>query len=321
MPRVSVVVPAYNYGRYLREAIESIQVQDVDDLEIVVVDNGSTDDTRDVLASIDEPRMRVITLEVNQGLSGAFNRAMEEVRGEYVAYLDADDRWRPGKLSRQLELMESEPEVGVVFCNFAWFDEQGVRSRTQFDIFPRIRDIPTVPTRAGGGRRITGDAFTTFVEFADPPVWLQSMLFRREVLDGIGLAPGMRLAQDTHFGLRVYRRTVAAYIEDALVEVRRHGSNLTRDISEMKHAKLRAFRMLEEEPLTPEQRAALRRRIGCALVDSGQAALKQRRPLLAVQAFGRALGYSGVRARALKNLLGLPVHPVLFEDLRGSVAP
>lgn len=315
MPLTSVIVPAYNYGRYLREAIESIQVQDVEDLEIIVVDNASTDHTQEVLASIHEPRMRVITLKENQGLSGAFNRAMEEVRGEYVAYLDADDRWRPGKLRRQMELMESEPEVGVVFCNFAWFNEKGVRSRTQFDVFPQILEIPAVPTRAGGGRRITVDAFSAFVGFADPPVWLQTMLFRRPVLDGIGLVPGMRLCQDTHFGLRVYRRTAPAYIEDALVEVRRHGNNLTRDLTEMKHAKVRALQMLEAEPLTPEQRSALHRRIGRAWIDSGHASLRQKHPFHAAQAFGRALGYEGVRGRALKNLMALPLHPVLLRAI------
>ena len=203
MPLVSVIVPAYNYGRYLREAIESIQAQDYDDLEILVVDNASTDDTQAVLASIQEPRMRVLTLEVNQGLSGAFNLGLESARGEYVAYLDADDRWRPGKLRPQVELMESEPGVGVVFCNFAWFDEEGVRDRTQFDIFPEIQSLPSAPTRAGGGRRITADTFSAFVEMDDPPAWLQTMLFRREVLDGVRLVPGMRLCQDTHFGLRV----------------------------------------------------------------------------------------------------------------------
>lgn len=315
MPRVSVVVPAYNYGRYLREAIESIQAQDFEDLEILVVDNGSTDDTQAVLATIHEPRMRVLTLEVNQGLSVAFNLGIESARGEYVAYLDADDRWRPGKLRRQVELMDAEPGVGVVFCNFAWFDSEGVRPQTQFDIFPQMREIPSTPTRAGGGRRITADVFSTFVEFDDPPAWLQTMLFRREVLDGVRLVPGMRLCQDTHFGLRVYRRADTAYIEDALAEVRRHDSNLTRDLSEMRHAKVAAFRMLEDEPLTPGQRAALRERIGRAWIESGQTALRQKRPMYALRAFTRALGCPGARARAAKNLVALPVHPALLQSL------
>lgn len=315
MPLVSVIVPAYNYGRYLREAIESIQAQDYDDLEILVVDNASTDDTQAVLASIDEPRMRVLTLEVNQGLSGAFNLGLESARGEYVAYLDADDRWRPGKLRPQVELMESEPGVGVVFCNFAWFDAEGVRERTQFDIFPEISSLPSAPTRAGGGRRITADTFSAFVEMDDPPAWLQTMLFRREVLDGVRLVPGMRLCQDTHFGLRVYRRADTAYIPEALVEVRRHESNLTRDLSEMTHAKVAAFRMLEDEPLTPGQRSALRERVGRAWIESGQVALRQKRPLYAVRAFTRALGYSETRGRAAKNLVLLPVHPALLQGL------
>lgn len=314
MALVSVIVPAYNYGRYLREAIESIQAQDYDELEIVVVDNASTDDTQAVLASIHEPRMRVLKLEVNQGLSGAFNLGLESARGEFVAYLDADDRWRPGKLRRQMELMQSEPGVGVVFCNFAWFDADGVRPRTQFDLFPEIGRFPSEPTRAGGGRRITADTFSAFVEMDDPPAWLQTMLFRREVLDGVRLVPGMRLCQDTHFGLRVYRRADTAYIPDALAEVRRHDSNLTRDLSEMTHAKVAAFRMLEDEPLDPAQRAALRRRIGRAWIDSGQAALRQKRPAYAVRAFARALGYPGARGRAVKNLVALPVHPVLLQS-------
>ena len=317
MPRVSVVVPAYNYGRYLREALDSIWAQEVEDLEVLAVDNGSTDDTAEVLASVSDPRLRVHTLTANQGLSVAFNLALENARGEYVAYLDADDRWRPGKLRRQLELMDGEPEVGVVFTNFVRFNERGYFPGTQFDFFPQIARIPTEPTRAGDGRKIAVDAFSTFVDFADPPAWLQTMLFRRSVLDGVRLVPGMRLCQDTHFGLRVYRRTRVAFIEEPLAEVRRHGENLTRDISEMTHAKVSAFRMLEEEPLTPEQRAALQRRIGRAWIDSGHASLRQKRPLQAARAFGRALGYGGARGRAAKNLVALPFHPFLVNNLFG----
>ena len=106
---VSVVVPAYNYARYLPKAIDSALGQTHPPLEVIVVDDGSTDDTPRVLAAYAD-RIRVIR-QANQGAGAARNAGIAAARGEYVAFLDSDDLWHPRKLELQLARFASDPET------------------------------------------------------------------------------------------------------------------------------------------------------------------------------------------------------------------
>lgn len=114
-PVVSVVIPAFNAARCVRKAIDSVLAQDYRDFELIVVDDGSTDETAAVLAAYGKT-IRVIH-QANGGLSNARNTGIRESQGEFVAFLDADDWWLPGKLERQIELMQAEPALG--FCSTA----------------------------------------------------------------------------------------------------------------------------------------------------------------------------------------------------------
>src|SRR5215203_2614836 len=105
-PLVSAVVPAYNASRTVVEAVNSVLTQTVRDLEVIVVDDGSRDDTADVVRSIDDPRVSLITKQ-NEGASSARNAGIRAARGRYVAFLDADDLWLRSKLERQLDVLES----------------------------------------------------------------------------------------------------------------------------------------------------------------------------------------------------------------------
>jgi glycosyltransferase involved in cell wall biosynthesis len=124
-PLVSVVIPAYNCSRYIGEALESIFAQDCPDTEIIVVNDGSTDDTGKVLSAF-EPRIRVVE-QANAGAAAARNNAIREARGKYIAFLDADDLWLPGKLITQVRYLDNHPEVGLVYCGWLeWFpDDKG----------------------------------------------------------------------------------------------------------------------------------------------------------------------------------------------------
>lgn len=119
---VSVIVPTYNRANYIGEAIDSLMVQDIADcdLEIIVVDDGSKDNTEEVVRSYGE-RVRYIRQE-NQGVGVARNRGIEEARGEWVAFLDSDDRWLPFKLSLQFKVLDHFPEIKVIHSNFYTFN-------------------------------------------------------------------------------------------------------------------------------------------------------------------------------------------------------
>jgi glycosyltransferase involved in cell wall biosynthesis len=112
---VSTVITSYNKGPYLAEAIDSALAQDYPHQEIMVVDDGSTDHTPEVAGAY-EDRIRYVWQE-NRGPSGAKNRGVLEARGEFIAFLDGDDRWRPGKLTRQIECLHRNPAAAVIYTD------------------------------------------------------------------------------------------------------------------------------------------------------------------------------------------------------------
>ena len=112
-PLVTVLVPAYNVGEHVDEALETILRQDFSDFELLVVNDGSTDDTAQRLAAVDDPRLRVIH-QANTGLVGALNTGLDHARGTYIARMDADDLMPQGRLRAQVSAMNADP--GLVAC-------------------------------------------------------------------------------------------------------------------------------------------------------------------------------------------------------------
>lgn len=113
-PMVSVIMPAWNAMRYIHAAIDSVLSQSYRDLELIVINDGSSDGDYAALERID-PRVRVID-GPRGGVSRARNLGMEQARGRYLAFIDADDLWVPGKLKVQVDYLEAHPEVGIVFA-------------------------------------------------------------------------------------------------------------------------------------------------------------------------------------------------------------
>lgn len=123
-PRVSVVIPLYNSARWIEGSVNSVLAQTFSDFELIVVDDGGTDDGAEIAVRSGDPRIRVVRQE-NRGLAGARNTGVRNARGAFVAFLDADDLWRPEKLARHMELLESDPEAGVTFSWSELIDVDG----------------------------------------------------------------------------------------------------------------------------------------------------------------------------------------------------
>jgi glycosyltransferase involved in cell wall biosynthesis len=119
MAQVSVVIPTCNRAELLGTAIRSVLTQTFQDFEIVIVDDGSSDATRELVESFDDPRIRYIRHPAARGGAAARNTGIAQSRAEYVAFLDDDDEWYPDKLARQMEVMRrGEPEVAAVYCGY-----------------------------------------------------------------------------------------------------------------------------------------------------------------------------------------------------------
>src|SRR5579859_5659651 len=136
MPRVSVIIPTYNHRKYVLSTLQSVFDQSGEVLEVLVVNDGSPDDSARLLAPLArEGKIRYLE-QRNHGQAAARNRGLFEARGEFVAFLDDDDLWPPGKLHWQREFLETHCDVGVVAGTAEFFDDAGPRH-----IFGRAQEI------------------------------------------------------------------------------------------------------------------------------------------------------------------------------------
>ncbi|WMS42791.1 glycosyltransferase family 2 protein [Acuticoccus sp. MNP-M23] len=178
-PKASIVVPAYNAAATLADTLRSLLAQTFQDMEIVVVNDCSTDDTLEVAAAFDDPRIRIVS-QRNRGLSGARNGGIEASRGAYIGFCDADDLWLPEKLERHVAHLSANPNLGLSYAGSEMIDGAGKPLG--------VRQSP----------RLTG--ITAAHIFCRNPVGNGSVaVFRREALDAIRYRPRHETERDWWF--------------------------------------------------------------------------------------------------------------------------
>lgn len=124
MPKISIIIPAYNAESTIKCTIESIQKQTFTDVEVIIINDGSTDRTVKIIREIKDSRIKLFCYE-NGGLPVARNRGVQNAAGEYIAFLDADDLWTKDKLEKQLAALEANPKAGVAYSQTCYIDRQG----------------------------------------------------------------------------------------------------------------------------------------------------------------------------------------------------
>jgi glycosyltransferase involved in cell wall biosynthesis len=309
-PLVSVIIPTYNYGRFLGEAVNSVLGQTFRDLECIIVDDGSTDETDQVLASFNDPRM-VFSGTPRLGVSAARNRGLDLSRGSLIAFLDADDRWKPGKLESQVAILAAEPEIDMVFTNFVRFTATEGWLPDQFTYVPELGKAPSRQT-TGGGVVIEGNPFDFLVSSREAAAWIQTVIVRRTVAESIRFPPGVKVCEDLHYLLHVaWKSRFIAYLPDPQVEVRRHGDNAyeARDVPDNL---VRVLRMLDKDaPFAG--RPSFRMRLGQELAVLGTRHARQGEFIRGVEALAESLRFRESRSTALKACLAFP--PRWFRGL------
>jgi glycosyltransferase involved in cell wall biosynthesis len=220
---ISVIIPTYNYARFLGEAIDSVLAQTRPALEIIVVDDGSTDDTPRILAEYGD-RIRVIRQE-NLGASAARNTGIAAARGEWLAFLDSDDLWRPQKLECDAARIAADPDLGMVHCGAEQFDNTG---QTLF-VFLGGREGWVAPDLLRLDREV----------IAAPGSGLTVRKTAAE--EAGGYDPRLEAAEDWDFCYRVACRYRAGFIPEVLARYRLHGSGRHLNIRKMENGMLMAL--------------------------------------------------------------------------------
>ena len=206
-PQISVIIPTFNRAWCLEETLQSVLHQSFDNYELIVVDDASTDATADLVESF--PDVRYLRLEANRGVSHARNRGLEQARGQYVCFLDSDDRWQKTKLERQWMWMQTHPGCPACYTDEIWI-RNGVRVNP-----------------AKKHRKYSGFIFQHCLPLCI--ISPSSIMLRREVLDRIGgFDEAMPACEDYELWLRLTAAYPVQFLEEALiVKYGGHGDQLS----------------------------------------------------------------------------------------------
>lgn len=228
-PSVTVVIPVYNGARFLRSAIDSALAQTWKDLEILVVDDGSTDETPAVIASYGA-RIRTIR-KPNGGTSSALNAGIRAARGQWIAWLDCDNTWEPTKIERQMEAARLHPSAGLIYTDYLQVAEDGREIGRAGGPCPRSR-----------GARILRLIRTMYINS-------NATLIRKSVFDEVGLYDETEpTAHDLEMFLRILDRYEIVHLPEPLLRYRFHPGQLTKKPFTPDRAVARALRRLGGVP-------------------------------------------------------------------------
>jgi glycosyltransferase involved in cell wall biosynthesis len=283
MPKVSVVIPTYDRAHFLDDAIRSVLAQTFDDFELIIVDDGSTDNTREVVNSFEDSRIKYIYQE-NRGVSAAYNSGILASSSEFIAFLDSDDLWLPQKLELQVKLLDSRPDVALVCSDGYIFD-----NRTNSTLGRFWRGVPF-------GYRVDPQRASR-----EP---LKEMLFwgcfiteslvmvRREVFNEVGgYDESLRDHVDWDMYVRVCQRFAIETIDTPLAKKRKHEANLSSNFDLLyKGAEIVLNKAIHSYSLKPDELSILRRRLartlfryGRGLVERGRIAQGRKKLLASIK--------------------------------------
>lgn len=243
-PIVSVVMPVYNAGEYLRPAVESVLGQTLREWELILIDDGSTDSAVEEIAAIGDPRIHILR-QSNKGKSAAMNRGLSQARGKYYALHDADDIALPTRLERQVACLEEHPEIAGVFCcHEVILDGRAL--------------APTSHAKSV-------DDCAQDIKAERMPAHDPTAMYRLSMVREISYAEDLRVAQGVDYILRIGERYPLLVLGECLYSYRVHGRSVTLsnvDRRARMHAEVIArARQRRGQPYSPADRDGVFRRI------------------------------------------------------------
>lgn len=226
-PRVSVILPTYNRAHYLRDSIDSVLNQSFEDFELIIVDDGSTDKSREVIdAYLKEPRVHYHYQE-NAGCGGARNTALTLAKAPLIAVQDSDDIWMPRKLERQLDIIDRSETIGLVYGKIGFF-----------------REDPNEII----GEKYEGDELSLIDVLRHRLPATQTMLFRREVMHSIGgFLSGYSTGEDYVFFAQVAKDWELRGTSDLVAKVRQHPGQVSAPTPELRDGHHQVLQVLYQQ--------------------------------------------------------------------------
>lgn len=220
-PLVSIIMPAFNHELYVGEALQSIGNQTYHNTELIVIDDGSTDRTAEIIRAYIEKNggrnIRFIS-KPNEGVCRTLNAGLAMATGDYIAFIASDDVWLPERLARQLEFMENNREIGMVFAD-VWFLDGTRRTNSRWsDYKPALRGLFT--------NGIAVDNLYTRL-LTQPLVPALTVLIRRRVLLDVGFFDESLIYEDHDLWLRIAMKYPLGYIDSPLACYRLHAANVS----------------------------------------------------------------------------------------------
>lgn len=220
-PQISVVMPAYNSGMFIREALASALAQRGVALEVVVVDDGSSDDTVAQVESFGD-RVRLVR-QANQGSAVARNRGVAEARASHVAFLDADDYWHPDKLAKQLALLQAGADL--VYSRFSLW-HAGADGR-----FPAAAAHLAACEASGQMSNPSGDGWIYIELLLDCVVWTSTVVASKALIEQVGgFDPSLRKGQDYDLWLKLAHAAQWRVVPESLALYRMHAESITHTV-------------------------------------------------------------------------------------------
>ena len=209
-PKVSVIIPTYNRAHLIGKAIKSVLNQTYQDFEIIVVDDGSTDNTEEIVKSFTDFKIHYICHKHNRGASSTRDIGIKASRGEYIAFLDSDDEWLPEKLNKQMKIFESESsEVGVVYTRDYYVDEKDKKVKKVH--------IP----------RKEGYIYENLLR-AEDVIYISTVLVKNECFKKVGLFDeDLPASEDYDMWFRIAKYYKFRYVKDLLVVCLIHNNQMT----------------------------------------------------------------------------------------------
>lgn len=294
-PLVSVVIPAYNCANYIRESVQSVLSQDYPSIEVIVVDDGSTDGTDRVLSEMGTS-IRVVR-QTNGGPAKARNRGVAHANGEFIAFLDGDDVWLPGKLRTQMEYFADHPEVDICFTRFSLWHPRADKT------FPAPMDFADYIPGCGIDEACSGWLYTDLL--LDSVICIITVVLRKSVFEHLnGFDETLRVGEDYHFWLRSSRKFQAHKIAATFALYRLHGENTTVRPKPVNNEYAVLERVLKEfgDADTHGKRvdaAKLRERMAKLSLDHAYLHYLRGDPCVAREWFQIAMRHSGLRPKLL----------------------